>query len=49
MDNTGKNLIIRKKFKEKFQIKVEFTPPDIPELNSIVERGFAIRWENKKN
>ena len=48
MDNAGENKVVETMCKQEFNIKVEFTPPDTPKLNGIVERGFAIRWEKAK-
>ena len=47
MDNAGENQAVAKLCKEQDCI-VEFTPPDTPKLNNMVERGFAIRWEIAK-
>ena len=48
MDNAGENKAVERLCKQEFNIKVEYTPPDTPKLNGIVERGFAIRWEKAK-
>ena len=47
MDNAGENQAVAKLCKEK-DCQVEFTPPDTPKLNNMVERGFAVRWEIAK-
>ena len=47
MDNAGENLEVERYCKE-VNIVVEYTPPDTPQLNHMVERGFAIRWELAK-
>ena len=47
MDNAGENQAVEKLCKSK-DITVEYTPPDTPKLNHMVERGFAIRWEGAK-
>ena len=47
MDNAGENLAIEKFCKDN-SINVEYTPPDTPKLNGIIERAFAIRWEKAK-
>ena len=47
MDNAGENQAVEKLCKSK-NITVEYTPPDTPKLNHMVERGFAIRWEGAK-
>ena len=44
MDNAGENIAVRK-FCEQNNIKIEYTPPQTPNLNGIIERAFAIRWE----
>ena len=47
MDNAGENLAIEN-FCRSNNINVEYTPPDTPKLNGIIERAFAIRWEKAK-
>ena len=47
MDNAGENLAVEKFCKDK-NIRVEYTPPDTPKLNGVIERAFAIRWEKAK-
>ena len=44
MGNAGDNRAIASLFKENY-VKVEYVPHDIPELNNMVDRGFAIKWE----
>ena len=48
MDNSGENKEVEKICKNELNIGVEYTPPDTPKLNGVVERGFAIRWEKAK-
>ena len=47
MDNAGENIAVRK-FCEQNNIKIEYTPPQTPKLNGIIECAFAIRWEKAK-
>ena len=47
MDNVGENLAIEN-FCKINNINVEYTPPDTPKLNCIIERAFAIRWKKAK-
>ena len=47
LDNAGENAAVAK-FCQQHDITVEFTPPDTPKLNGIIERAFAIRWEKAK-
>ena len=47
MDNAGENQAVARLCKEK-GCQVEFTPPNTPKLNNMVERGFAVRWEIAK-
>ena len=47
MDNAGENVAVEK-FCNENNIQVEYTPPDTPKLNGIIERAFAIRWEKAK-
>ena len=47
MDNAGENIAVAKLCKIN-NITIEYTPPDTPKLNNMVERGFAIRWEIAK-
>ena len=48
LDNAGENQHIAQLCKTKYNINVEFTPPDTPKLNGVIERAFAIRWERAK-
>ena len=47
MDNAGENLAVEK-FCNENNIAIEYTPPDTPKLNGVIERAFAIRWEKAK-
>ena len=40
MDNAGENLALASKLKQK-GISVEFTAPNTPQQNGVIERGFA--------
>ena len=49
MDNAAENKSrALKRLCDENGINIEFTPPDTPKLNGVVERGFAIRWEIAK-
>ena len=48
MDNSGENKEVEKICKGELNISVEYTPPDTPKSNGIVECEFAIRWEKQK-
>jgi transposase InsO family protein len=45
VENTSRAL---KRLCDEDSIRIEYTPPDTPKLNGVVERGFAIRWEMAK-
>ena len=47
MDNAGENLIVEQFCKDN-NINIEYTPPDTPKLNGVIERAFAIRWDKTK-
>jgi len=47
MDNAGENQAVERLCKSQ-NITVEYTPPDMPKLNQMVEWGFTIRWEGAK-
>ena len=49
MDNAAENTSrALKRLCDENSIKIEYTPPDTPKLNGVVERGFAVRWEIAK-
>lgn len=49
MDNAGENTSRGlKRLCEENTIEIEYTPPDTPKLNGVIERGFAVRWEIAK-
>ena len=47
MDNAGENSAVERLCKSN-GIVIEYTPPDTPKLNNMVERGFANGWEIAK-
>ena len=48
MDNSGENKEVEKICKNELNIGVEYTPPDTPKSNGVVERGFTISLEKAK-
>ena len=48
VDNAGENMIIKRMCKKNIAVEVEFTPPETPKLNGIVERAFAIKSKKAK-
>ena len=49
MDNAGENTSRGlKRLCDENSIEIEYTPPDTPKLNGVIERAFAVRWEIAK-